>query len=113
MASDAVKVAEYRSILRLRSSMLQAGSWNSLEDEAAYKNFSRILSKACDELTSSAGQFVRARDCFRCILEHRLHLVMCLLTGNTGAVGHVLALGRAAEVAAPLRRYLSIHGVWM
>ena len=45
VASDAVKVAEYRSILRLRSSMLQAGSWNGLEDEAAYKNFSRILSK--------------------------------------------------------------------
>lgn len=46
VASDAVKVAEYRSALRLRSSMLQAGSWSSLEDEVAYKNFSRILSKA-------------------------------------------------------------------
>lgn len=46
VASDAVKVAEYRSALRLRSSMLQAGFWGGLQDEAAYKNFSRILSKA-------------------------------------------------------------------
>ena len=43
-----LKVAEYRSALRLRSQMLQAGAWSSSEDEAAYKNFSRILSKACD-----------------------------------------------------------------
>lgn len=48
VASDALKVAEYRSALRLRSQMLQAGAWSSSEDEAAYKNFSRILSKACD-----------------------------------------------------------------
>jgi len=50
VASDALKVAEYRSALRLRSSMLQGGSWTSLEDEAAYKNFSRILSKVCTHL---------------------------------------------------------------
>ena len=48
VASDALKVAEYRSALRLRSQMLEAGAWSSGEDEAAYKNFSRILSKACD-----------------------------------------------------------------
>ena len=48
VASDALKVAEYRSALRLRSQMLQAGAWSSSGDEAAYKNFSRILSKACD-----------------------------------------------------------------
>ena len=47
VASDALKVAEYRSALRLRGQMLQAGAWSSGGDEAAYKNFSRILSKAC------------------------------------------------------------------
>ena len=50
MASDAVKVAEYRSALRLRSSMLRAGSWSDPQGEAAYKNFSRILSKASTAL---------------------------------------------------------------
>ena len=60
VASDAVKVAEYRSALRLRSSMLQAGSWNGLKGEAAYKNFSRILSKARAALMHlpSAGVFI-------------------------------------------------------
>ena len=53
VASDAVKVAEYRSAMRLRSSMLQAGSWSGLEDETAYKNFSRILSKARPALSYS------------------------------------------------------------
>ena len=48
VASDALKVAEYRSALRLRAQMLQAGAWSSKGDEVAYKNFSRILSKACD-----------------------------------------------------------------
>ena len=47
VASDALKVAEYRSALRLRSQMPQLGAWSSSADEAAYKNFSRILSKAC------------------------------------------------------------------
>ena len=51
VASDAMKVAEYRSALRVRSAMLAAGSWSAPGDEAAYKNFSRILAKACASLT--------------------------------------------------------------
>ena len=46
VASDALKVAEYRSALRMRARMPQLGAWRSSADEAAYKNFSRILSKA-------------------------------------------------------------------
>ena len=61
VASDALKVAEYRSALRLRSQMLQAGAWSSSGDEAAYKNFSRILSKACDLRPHHNATFVLAR----------------------------------------------------
>lgn len=45
VASDALKVAEYRSMLQLRSAMLAAGAWGGDGGDAAYRNFSRILSK--------------------------------------------------------------------
>ena len=81
MASDAVKVAEYRSALRLRSSMLQAGSWGGLEDEAAYKNFSRILSKARSALLllgrTSSALFSPASSLTLCLLA--LEYAWCTL----------------------------------
>ncbi|KAK9917700.1 hypothetical protein WJX75_007317 [Coccomyxa subellipsoidea] len=45
VASDAVKVAEYRAVLRMRRSLLQQGAWQSSKGWKAYQNFSRILSK--------------------------------------------------------------------
>ena len=44
--SDALKVAEYREVLRMRRNMLARGdgAFGGGED-AAYKNFSRVLSK--------------------------------------------------------------------
>lgn len=45
VASDALKVAEYRAVLRMRRSLLQQGAWQSSKGWKAYQNFSRILSK--------------------------------------------------------------------
>lgn len=45
VASDALKVAEYREVLRLRRSLLQQGSWPTGKGSTPYQNFSRILSK--------------------------------------------------------------------
>lgn len=47
VASDAVKVAEYRAVLRMRRSLLQQGAWQSSKGWKAYQCFSRILSKVC------------------------------------------------------------------
>ena len=47
VASDALKVAEYRAVLRMRRSLLQLGAWQSSKGWKAYQNFSRILSKVC------------------------------------------------------------------
>lgn len=60
VASDAMKVAQYRSALRLRSAMLAAGSWSAPGDQAVYKNFSRILAKAC-------ASFSLHRYCCSCV----------------------------------------------
>ena len=70
VASDAMKVAEYRSALRLRSAMLAAGSWSAPGDEAAYKNFSRILAKACASLTFH-------RHCCSCVRHACCSLLEC------------------------------------
>ena len=44
--SDALKVAEYREVLRLRRAMLARGDGAfGGGDDAAYRNFSRVLSK--------------------------------------------------------------------
>jgi len=45
VASDALKVLQYREALRLRRGLLQQGAWSNGNAVSAYRNFSRILSK--------------------------------------------------------------------
>lgn len=45
VASDALKVSQYREALRLRRGLMQQGTWSNGKAVSAYRNFSRILSK--------------------------------------------------------------------